>query len=152
MNRIIALLAGILVSAVLPAEAGAGRFVQKLKLPSQLTAVVAEGDFEARSTGSFSVRLYSSENAQPGDDTTFFVTGLIRERDGWIEKLELADIDGDGKPEIIVLVRSGGVGLSLSAYAFAFAKERLWLRTSVVDLEKDDNPIAALKKAKKNNQ
>lgn len=114
--------------------------------------MVAEGDFEARSTGSFSVRLYSSENAQPGDDTTFFVTGLIRGRDGWIEKLELADIDGDGKPEIIVLVRSGGVGLSLSAHAFAFAKERLWLRASVVDLEKDDNPIAALKKAKMNNQ
>ena len=41
-----------------------------------MTAVVAEGDFEARSIGSFTVRLYSTENAQPGDDTTFFVGGV----------------------------------------------------------------------------
>ena len=150
MKTIITLLAAVIVSAALHAEAEANRFIQKIKLPSELTAVVAEGDFEARSIGSFSVRLYSSENAQPGDDTTFFVTGVIRERDGTIEKVELADIDGDGKPEIIVTVRCVGTGSYLSADAFAFEKKRLWLRASVADLAKDADPIAALKKAKLN--
>jgi len=42
-----------LAVAVEPSE----RFVQKVALPSGHTAVVAEGDFEARSTGSYRVRL-----------------------------------------------------------------------------------------------
>ena len=94
------------------------------------------------------MRLYSSANAQPGDDTTFFVAGVIRERDGSIEKVELADIDGDGKPEIAVTVRCVGTGSYLSADAFAFDKKRLWLRASVDGLAKDADPIAALKKAR----
>ena len=47
-----------------------GYFVEKLALPSGQTAVVAEGDFEARSIGSYSVRIYSRQSAQPDDDTT----------------------------------------------------------------------------------
>lgn len=148
MKKIIALFIAVFASAAIHAEAGVDRFIQKVKLPSELTAVVADGDFEARSIGSFSVRLYSSENAQPGDDTTFFVTGVIRERDGSIEKVELADIDGDGKPEIIVTVRCVGTGSYLSAHAFAFDKKHLWLRASVADLAKDADPVAALKNAK----
>lgn len=150
MKSLIALIALAFVPAVLHAEEGIGRFVQKIRLPSKLTAVVAEGDFEARSIGSFSVRLYSMENAQSGDDTTFFVTGIIRQRDGSIEKLELADIDGDGNPELIVTVRSAGTGQYLSADAFAFDKKLVRLRATVSDLAKDADPIAALKKAKLN--
>jgi hypothetical protein len=137
----------LLVSALFQVHAADDRFIQKLKLPFNLTAVVAEGDFEARSTGSFSVRLYSSTNALPGDDTTFFVSGLIRERDGSIEALKLADIDGDGTPEIVVVVRSVGTGSYLSADAFAFDQKKVWLRASVSELDKDADPIAALMKA-----
>jgi len=43
---------------ILPAMAS-DRFIKKLKLPSGLTAVISEGKFEARSIGSFSVRLLS---------------------------------------------------------------------------------------------
>ena len=148
MKSLITLVAIVSVSALLHAEVGVDRFLQKIKLPSELTAVVAEGDFEARTIGSYSVRLYSSENAQPGDDTTFYVTGVIQERDGYIEKVELADIDGNGKPEIVVTVRCGGTGSYLSAAAFTFDKKRIWVRASVTDLAKDADPIAALKKAK----
>ena len=148
MKGIITLFAAVFVSAVLHAEAGVDRFVQKFKLPSELTAVVAEGDLEARSIGSYTVRLYSTENAQPGDDATFFVTGLIHERNGYIEKVELADIDGDGKPELVVTIRCVGTGQYLSADAFAFDKKRLWLRAAVADLAWNADPIAALKKAK----
>ena len=147
MKSIITLFAAVFVSAVLHAEAGVDRFVQKIKLSSELTAVVAEGDLEARSIGSYTVRLYSTENAQPGDDTTFFVAGVLHERDGSIEKVELADIDGDGNPEIVVTVRNVASGQYLSAEAFAFDKKRVWLRALVADLAKDADPISALKKA-----
>lgn len=125
MKKIFSLFTAIFVSAVLHAEVGADRFIQKIKLTSELTAVVAEGDFEARSIGSFSVRLYSTENAQPEDNTTFFVAGIIRERDGYIEKVKLVDIDGNRKTELVVIVRNVGTGSYLSADAFAFDKKRL---------------------------
>lgn len=75
----LALLLSASVSAL-----GADRFVAKLQLPTGQIVVIAEGDFEARSIGSFSVRLYQA--AAPPDETTFFVTGLIRARDGVLEK------------------------------------------------------------------
>src|SRR6185369_9923031 len=148
MKSIVISFAVLLISSLLRAEAGSERFVQKIKLPAQLTAVVAEGDFEPRSIGSYSVRLYSGANAQPGDDTTFFIAGVVRERDGSIEKVELADIDGDEQPEVVVTVRNAGSGSFLSADAFAFDKKRLWLRAAVANLAKDADPVAALKKAK----
>ena len=72
-------LAGALAGAGWLHAAGPARFVAKVRLPSGQTAVVAEGDFEARSIGSFSVRIY--DPAAPGDETTFFRTGQIFGRD-----------------------------------------------------------------------
>jgi hypothetical protein len=147
MKSILTLLAVGLACATLHAAAGADRWVQKIKWSAGFTAVVAEGDWEARSTGSYGVRVYSTENAVPGDDTTFFVAGLIRARDGSVEAVKLADIDGDGKPELVVTVRNAGSGSYLSADAYAFDGQRLWLRASVADLAADADPIAALKLA-----
>ena len=64
------------------------RYVKKIELPSNETVVVAEGDFEARSIGSYSVRLYAS-GAQPGD-TTIYESGLLFTRDGTIEDVRPA--------------------------------------------------------------
>ncbi|WP_310600111.1 PliI family lysozyme inhibitor of I-type lysozyme [Desulfobulbus sp.] len=138
----------IAVALLLPAPllaAAQDRFVAKVKLPTGQTAVVAEGDFEARSLGSFSVRLY--EAAPAPDETTFFIAGLIRPRDGVIEKTLLADIDGDRQPELIVVVRSAGTGGYLSAHAFAFAKDHLLFRAQAEDLAADADPVPALRQA-----
>ena len=123
------------------------RFVSNLTLPTGETVVVAEGDFEARSIGSFSVRLY--EAAVAPDDTTFFTSGLIRSRDGVIEKVILADVDGDQRQEIVVIVRSVGTGSYLSAHAFAIAKGKLFFRAVVEGLAADADPVAALRKSGK---
>ncbi|MBB5018520.1 hypothetical protein HNQ59_001809 [Chitinivorax tropicus] len=123
------------------------RFVSKITLPTGNTVVVAEGDFEARSLGSFSVRLYDAAAAP--DETTFFTSGLIRPRDGTIEKVMLADIDGNKQPEIIVVVRSVGSGNYLSAHAFSVNKDKLVFRAAVGELAADANPVEALRKAKK---
>ena len=126
---------------------GAPRFVRKLALPAGLTAVVAEGDFEARSIGSYSLRIYSTQNAQAGDDTTFFTSGMVRERDGSVENLFLADLDNDGRPSLVVTVRSAGSGGYLSADAFGISSERIVLRAFVSGLLPDADPVAALKTA-----
>jgi hypothetical protein len=125
------------------------RFVQKLKLSADQTAVVAEGDLEARSIGSYSVRLYSTENAQPDDDTTFFTAGVVHERDGFIEKIALADIDNNGRDELVVIIRSAGTGGYRSAHAFSFQKNKTVLVAAVADILPDRDPIAALKMVKK---
>lgn len=120
------------------------RFVSELKHPTGKTIVVAEGDFEARSVGSFSVRLY--DTATPSDETTFFTSGLVRTRDGVIEKVSLADVDGDQQQEIIVVVRSVGTGSYLSAHAFSVAKDELVFRAVVEGLAADADPVSALRK------
>ena len=121
------------------------RFTSKLTTPTGETLVVAEGDFEARSIGSFSVRLY--EAAAVPDETTFFIAGLIRARDGVVEKAILADIDGDEQQEVIVIVRSVGTGSYQSAHAFAIAKDTLVFLSAVEGLAPDADPVAALQKS-----
>lgn len=108
---------------------------------------MAEGDFEARSIGSFSVRLY--EAAAAPDETAFFTSGLVRARDGVIEKVILADVDGDQQQEIVVIARSVGTGNYLSAQAFAIAKDKLIVRAVVEGLAADADPVAALRKSRK---
>jgi hypothetical protein len=66
--RILLTILGMVFAIPLPAQSQ-DRFVSKLTLPKGETIVVAEGDFEARSTDSFSIRLY--EAAVPPDETTF---------------------------------------------------------------------------------
>lgn len=120
------------------------RYVQKIVLRSGQTAVIAEGDCEARSLGSYSVRLYKAAGAQPGDDTTFYAAGVILERDGTIEAVRLADLDGDGRDELVVVIRSAGSGGYLSAQALSIANKQIEVRSSVKGLPKDADPIAAL--------
>jgi hypothetical protein len=144
MKTLFALTVALIASVTLYA-AEPDRFITKVKLPSGQTAVVAEGDFEARSTGSFSVRLY--EAAPPEDETTFFTAGLIRARDGTIETVVLADVDGDQRPEIIVNVRSAGTGGYLSSHAFAFDKKRLIFCGAVEGLPLQADPVATLRKS-----
>jgi hypothetical protein len=123
------------------------RFVSKLTLSTGKTAVVEESDFEARSIGSFSVRLY--EAAAAPDETTFFISGLVRARDGVVEKVVLADINGDEQQEIVVTVRSVGTGGYLSAHAFAVAKDGLVFVAEVEGLAANADPVAALRESRK---
>ena len=126
------------------AESGP-RQVLKLALPGQRTAVVAEGDGEARSIGSYSVRLYSTENAQPGDDTTFFLSGVVRARDGTLESVSLAELARGGPPSLIVTIRSAGSGGYVSADAFDVGAPSPTLVASVAGLAPGQDPVEALK-------
>ncbi len=146
MSKFSALVLLLLACGTLPA-AESERFITQLKLPSGQTVVVAEGDFEARSLGSFSLRLYAA--AGPEDATTFFSSGEVRARDGTVERVMVADVSGDSQPEVVVVVRSAGTGGYLSAQAFSIAGQQLRFQSAVADLPADAEPIAALRASNK---
>jgi hypothetical protein len=146
MSRLRAPLWAALLALPLHAVAQDG-FVARLVLPAGQTVVVAEGAGEARSIGSFSVRLYRA--APPPNETTFFAAGLIHARDGTLDKLLLADVDGDRQPDIVVVARSAGSGSYQSAYAFATKGERLSFIAEVQGLSPRTDPVAALRVAAK---
>jgi len=126
---------------------GADRYVQKHRLPGGRVAVVAEGDLEPRSIGSYSVRIYTGRSERfPTDD---FVCGLIRERDGSVEAVNLADIDGDGTAEIVVILRCVGTGGYLSADALSVKGGQLRLVAHAEGLPKDADSVRALSAAAK---
>ena len=120
------------------------RFVEKFRIPgSTEVVVVAEGDFEPGSIGSYALRVYggASENF-PTDD---FVAGVVWPRNGRVEAVRFDDVDGDDKTEIIVVIRSVGSGGYLSADAFRFRERSVEWVASVADLEKQGDPIQALR-------
>ncbi len=124
-----------------------GRFVQKLALPSGQTAVIAEGDFEARSIGSYSVRIYSKQNVQLNDDTTFFSSGVISPRDGTVEQIFLADLGNGDQFSLVVTIRSAGSGGYLSADAYTIEMNTVVLRASVSGMPSNADPVVVLKSA-----
>jgi len=120
------------------------RFLQRMKLPGKLVAVISEGDWEARSIGSYSVSIYSTEHAASDDDTTFFVSAITRKRDGGIERILLAELGAGEPPSLIVVIRSAGSGGYLSADAFTVTGERIELRGSVYGLPARADPVQSL--------
>jgi len=137
----------VLLLATSAQAATQDRFVSKLKHPTGKTLVIAEGDFEARSTGSFIIRLYDAAAAP--DETAFFTSGLVRAREGVIEKVLLADVNGDQQQDIVVVVRSVGSGNYQSAHAFTITGVDLVFLTAVDGLAADADPVASLQESTK---
>jgi hypothetical protein len=140
-----AFIAALLMTAA-TVVAQEGRFVDRMTLPDGRVVVVAEGDGEPRSIGSYSVHIYGAKNPQfPLDD---FLCGVVRPRNGAVEKVLAADIDGDGSAEIVVRIRSAGTGGYLSADAFSSTGKEIILRASVANLPKDADVIAELRRSR----
>lgn len=112
-----------------------------------VNAVADEGEGEPRSIGSYALRLYKA--GDPSFPYDAFVAGAVRPRDGTLEALKFADIDRDGRPEVIVVARSAGTGGYLSADAFRLQKDTLVLAASKSGLPADADPVAALSGGRK---
>ena len=121
----------------------AHHFIEKFSLQTGQTVVVAEGELEARSIGSFTITLYRA--AQPVNETTFYQAGMVLDRDGAIEQVALEDLDQDGNEEVIVIIRSAGSGGYLSAKAIKIAGDELSVIRSAEGLAWDADPINALR-------
>lgn len=133
----------ILSAKILLAEEQDQRFVKKIRFPdAKEFVVIAEGEFEPRSIGSYSLRIYSGLNPDfPLDD---YVDGLVQSRDGGIEQVQFHDFDGDGRAEIVVIIRSAGSGAYLSADVFGYAKKSLKLVASLSGFPKNGDLFRAL--------
>src|SRR5215510_2097588 len=120
------------------------RYIRKINLPgAQEIVVVAEGEFEPRSIGSYTLRIYSGANPEFSMDD--YVAGLVRPRNGSVEVVRFYDFDGDGRAEIVVVIRSVGTGGYLSADVFAYGNKLLKLVATVSDLPKDSDLLTEIK-------
>jgi Periplasmic lysozyme inhibitor of I-type lysozyme len=119
-------------------------FVKKFQIPgSREVLVIAEGDFEPQSIGSYALRIYGGSSKKfPTDD---FIVGLVRPRNGTIEAVRFDDVDGDDRAEIVVIIRSVGSGGYVSADAFRYRTRSLEFIGSVSHLDKGTDPIPALR-------
>ncbi len=118
------------------------RIVRNVLPGTSTVVIVAEGQLEPRSAGSYSVRIYAGANPRfPYDD---FIAGIVRPRNGVVENVLFSDVDGDGSPEIVVVTRSAGTGGYLSADALRLHGTSLSLVESVAGLAKDADPIRSL--------
>ena len=120
------------------------RFVKKFQFGgAPEVIVVAEGDFEPRGVGSYALRVYGGTSKKfPLDD---FVAGVVWPRNGIVEAVRFADIDGDDRSEIVVITRAVGSGGYLSADAFRYRARSLEWVVSVAALDKAADPIRALR-------
>ncbi|MBV8046409.1 MAG: hypothetical protein JO171_04625 [Paludibacterium sp.] len=97
----------------------------KMRLDTGQTLVVAEGEGEARSLGSYSIRLYQA--APAADDTTFFQYGMIRPRDGFLQGINLLRLPQYDTRLVVVVMQSAGTGSYLAADAYLPAPDHLTL-------------------------
>jgi len=139
-----AALAAALLALAMPLGANEGaRVVKQAPLPdARATVVVAEGDLEPRSIGSYTIRVYAATDPRFPYDR--FLAGAVRPRNGGVEELRFADVDRDGIADIIVVMRAAGTGGHRSADAFRLRGDALRLLGSVSGLAKDADPVRAL--------
>ena len=130
------------------AQGAEGRYVKKIRISKELTAVVAEGDFEPRSIGTFTVRFYRADDdeAKRGLDVDDFAGGILMERDGQIEKVELLDLDGDSTNELIISVRSAGSGGYLSGFALGLKGKSVQILAQDLGMLQDADFASELRK------
>ncbi|MBM5574468.1 PliI family lysozyme inhibitor of I-type lysozyme [Deefgea sp. CFH1-16] len=119
----------------------------QLQLPNQQHIVVNEGELEPRSIGSYAIRLYAAGNSEFPFDV--FLSGQIKPRDGSLERVINADINGDGIDEVMVVFRSAGSGGYLSVDAFSWQNNQLQWLAAVKDLAPNAELIQAFAQHKK---
>ena len=138
---LVSLAGALLTSAAWASE----RFAQPVTLSKGLVAVVAEGDLEARSIGSYTVRAYFDPAASPGNETTFFTAAAVRPRDGSIIAATRLEMAGRPRPLLMVTMQSAGSGGYLSAEAWAVEPRTVRMVASVSNLPPAEDPAAHLR-------
>ncbi len=140
--RLLCLGFALVASTALDADETTRRIRKAVGPEASTIAVVAEGDFEPRSIGSYSLRTYAGIDPRFPYDR--FIAGIVRPRDGVVESVKFADLDSDGSSEIVVIIRSVGSGGYLSADAFELRNKAPTLLGTVAGLAHDADLIRAL--------
>lgn len=117
--------------------------IKKTLLPAGEMIVVEHGTGEPFNTGSYSIRLYSKPEA--GFRLGNFSNGQIRSRQGFVDKLVTDDLDLDGNPEIIVLIRDEDQESYISADAYSTSGGYLKFMGTFTDLPHGTGPVAKIR-------
>lgn len=110
MKKLLYVLIGFLALAAGSVSAHNGKMIT---LPDSRVAVIANGDLESASIGSYSIAIYTDNNLFD------FVAGAIFSRDGSIfmdngePRIEFIDMDGDGKEDLVITKLTAGSGTYL---------------------------------------
>ncbi|ECW0470424.1 TPA: hypothetical protein R4G84_002914 [Salmonella enterica subsp. enterica serovar Mississippi] len=122
------------ISTIVHADSGC-HSVKKVSLPGQaVIVVVSNGELEACSAGSYVVRSYSTQDALPGDDTTFYISGVVHARNGMLEDVFIADLGTKVHNAVIVTNRSVGSGSYINAQAYLVDKQSVRLLADTDDM------------------
>jgi hypothetical protein len=62
---------------------------------------------------------------------------MVAPRNGVLERVVVEDLDRDGRPDVVVIMRSAGTGGYLSADAYSFASNRMSRRASITSAPAD---------------
>nr|WP_246480071.1 PliI family lysozyme inhibitor of I-type lysozyme [Motiliproteus sediminis] len=108
-----------------------------------LLVVAAEGKGESQSIGSYVLRLYRVDN--PDFPRDHYLHGIVRPRDGVLERLEFIGVDPHGALGLMVVMRSVGTGSYLRAEAFEVVSGRLSWRASTDSLPAEADPAGLLR-------
>lgn len=121
--------------------------IKTATMPQGINVVVAESSHEPRSVGSYSLLLYArNDPAYPYDR---FIAGLVQPRNGTVEEIKLADVNGDKKIDIIVITRYTGSGAFVTVDAFRFNKQSLrplQLLTTIAGMDAKKDAVQAVKR------
>ncbi|BEV72734.1 hypothetical protein THUN1379_22160 [Paludibacterium sp. THUN1379] len=117
-----------------------------VRLASGQTVVVASGQGEPQSIGSYSIRLYAPAST-PAFALDDFLSGLIRPRDGTLSRVSVMRLDPHNAPMVVVTMQSAGSGGYLAADAYSVGETHLTLRTCVRGLRPRRNLGTALRQA-----
>ena len=118
------------------------QFPFTLTLSTGQTVVINEGAGEPRSIGSYSIRVYRpSDPAFPLDQ---YCCGLILNRTGFLEGVQLVELAESSIPMLSVVQRSAGSGHYLSADLFEISADGVVIRARVQDLQPDADLAAVL--------
>src|SRR5262249_57506728 len=97
-------LGAVLAAATAVASAETPRLVRKVLPGTSIVVLVAEGDFEPRSVGSYSVRAYAGTNPQfPYDN---FIAGAVQPRYGSVDDILFAHLAPPASPDILLALPS----------------------------------------------
>lgn len=121
--------------------------IKTATMPQGINVVVEEGRLEPRSIGSYSLLLYTKNDpAYPYDR---FIAGLVQPRNGTVEEIKFADVNGDKKIDIIVITRYTGSGAFVTVDAFRFNKQSLrplQLLTTIAGMDAKKDAVQAVRR------
>lgn len=144
MNKITLLLCSLTIASITGnANAADKDRIKTATMPQGMTVIVAEGDLEPRGAGSYSLRLYAKNDpAYPYDR---YSAGLVRPRNGTVEEIKFADVNQDGKADIIVITRYTGSGAYITVDAYSVGKKSVQFLTSIAGMDAKKDAVKALK-------